>query len=345
MVVGRGRRIAGKVVVVTGASSGIGRSTARALAEAGARLVLAARREEPLSEAASECANLGAEAIAVPTDVTDAASVAALAEQAVRRFGRIDVWFNNAGVGVFGRFEDIPADVWRQVLETNLFGAVNGARAALPCFRRQGEGILINTAALAGVTGQPDSTAYVVSKFALRGLSEALRQELLDSPAIQVCTLLPATIDTPFFQHAANFSGRRIEVTRATCPPRVVAAAVLDLIARPRPEVVVGPAGRVLALRRNLAPRSASRVSGRSGRAELFADQDAPATRGGVFEPVAAGTGSHGGWGTSHGRDRTVLPLVAASLAVLPIAIHALRRMRRGRQVTKRQEGHIIPVT
>jgi NAD(P)-dependent dehydrogenase (short-subunit alcohol dehydrogenase family) len=317
--------VQGMVVVITGASSGIGRATARALAEAGARLVLAARREETLEEAERECRNLGAEALVVPVDVSEAEDVAALAARAVERFGRIDVWFNNAGIGVFGKFEDIPLDAWRQVIETNLFGCVYGARAALDQFRRQDRGILINTASVVGRTGQPDSTAYVVSKYAVRGLSEALRQELLDHPGIHVCALLPSAIDTPFFQHAANYSGRRIRALPPTYPPEMVADTVLRLILRPRPEVIVGAAGKAMAFQQSIAPRLSTLVTGRLGHRGTMTDEPAPRSPGSLFEPMDRGTGAHGGWGTSHGRDGAGLGLLALGAVAIPLGILAWR--------------------
>mgnify|MGYP001161916664 CR=1 FL=1 len=328
MIGGRARQVAGKVVVVTGASSGIGRSTARALAENQARVVLAARRPGPLEDAAEECRNLGAEVLAVPTDVTSPHQVEALAAAAVDRFGRIDVWFNNAGVGVFGWFDDIPPEVWRRTIETNLFGAVNGARVALGQFRRQGAGTLINTAAVAGRIGQSGASAHLVSKSALRGLSEALRQELIDEPAIRVCTLLPLTVDTPFYQHAANFTGRRIEVREPASRPRLVAEAVLDLIVRPRPELAVGALGRALLLQQALAPGLATRTAGRPGDRGFIGDEPAAPTRGALFDPMPSGTGSHGGWGTGHARGTALLPLLAAALAALPVGLLAWRRWR-----------------
>jgi NAD(P)-dependent dehydrogenase (short-subunit alcohol dehydrogenase family) len=140
------------VVVITGASSGIGRATAHAFARRGAAVVLAARREDMLREVERECVELGGAALAVPTDVTKEDEVEALGRHAIERFGGIDVWFNNAGVGIFGRFEDLPSDAWRRVIETNVFGYMHGAKVAMRQFRRQGYGRLIQNGSIVGRT-------------------------------------------------------------------------------------------------------------------------------------------------------------------------------------------------
>src|SRR3954453_2802596 len=197
------------VVVVTGGSSGIGRATAHAFARRGAAIVLAARRAEMLEDAARECVELGGAALAVPTDTTQEDQVEELGRRALERFGRIDVWFNNAGVGIFGRFKDLPTPAWRRVIEVNLFGYVHGAKVAMRQFRRQGRGVLVQNGSIVGRTAKPDSTAYATSKFAVRGFSEALRMEVLDQPGIHVGTVVPSVNATPFLGHAANFSYRK----------------------------------------------------------------------------------------------------------------------------------------
>ena len=132
------RDLQGTSVVITGASSGIGRATALAFAGKGANVVLAARREGPLLDIANECEGAGGRGLAVPTDVSDPAAVQALAMRAVESFGRLDVWVNNAAVGMWSRFEDVPLKDFRRLIDINLWGYVYGARAALPCFREAG---------------------------------------------------------------------------------------------------------------------------------------------------------------------------------------------------------------
>jgi NAD(P)-dependent dehydrogenase (short-subunit alcohol dehydrogenase family) len=144
-----------KVVVITGASAGIGRSTALEFAERGASVVLVARRAEALDDLARECEDAGGRALAAPADVTDEEALRDVVRRSVERFGRIDVWVNNAAVSAFGRFEEVPSDVYRRVIETNLFGYVNGARAALAQFHEQGRGVLINVSSVVGVGAIP----------------------------------------------------------------------------------------------------------------------------------------------------------------------------------------------
>jgi short-subunit dehydrogenase len=251
-----------QVVVITGASSGIGRATALAFAARGANVVLAARREAALREVATEVEQGGGQALVVPTDTADEAAVESLARQAVERFGRIDIWVNNAAVGLYARFEDAPSADYRRVIETNLFGYIHGARAALPLFYRQGHGVLINNASVMGKVPAPYTSAYVVSKHGVRALGESLRQEILLAGAdrVHVCTVLPATIDTPFFRHAANYTGRAVKAMPPVYAPEAVASAIVGLVDNPKREVVVGNAGRLMEIGQSMSQGMSERA-------------------------------------------------------------------------------------
>jgi NAD(P)-dependent dehydrogenase (short-subunit alcohol dehydrogenase family) len=298
------RELRGAAVVITGASSGIGRATALAFARQGSRLALAARSPAPLRELASQCERLGAEAIAVATDVADQNAVQRLAEEAIERFGRIDVWVNGAGVIAYGRFEDLPSDVFRTVVDTNLFGQVNGARAALVHFRRQGDGTLINIASVWGRVTSPQVSPYVTSKFAIRAFSECLRQELADVPGIQVATILPQAVDTPIFGHAANYSARAVRPIPPLLDPERVALGIVRCARAPAREVTFGRLGRALELLHACAPRLHDRTVARGFEAGSFARRGSPASAGNVLAPIEREARTVGGdWRGSRRRE------------------------------------------
>lgn len=239
-----------QTVVITGASSGIGRATARAFAADGAKLVLAARNEAALQVVADECAQHGATAVLiVPTDVSVEEQVQALTAAAIDRFGRIDVWVGAAGAFSYGTFELTPPEVFRQLIETNLMGQIYSARAVLPHFRRRRSGTLIFVGSLFSRVGAPYLSPYVTSKFGLLGFAESLRQELRSERGIRVRVVLPATIDTAIYQHAANYTGRKVHPLPPLVAPTRVAHVIVRSVNRRRPVVVVGRAqagGQVL---------------------------------------------------------------------------------------------------
>jgi NAD(P)-dependent dehydrogenase (short-subunit alcohol dehydrogenase family) len=147
------RTLDGMVVVITGASSGIGRATAIELATSGATVVATSRDAVALDKVVSECEAAGGRAIAIPADVTREDEVEAVGHLAISRFGRIDVWINNAAVALFATFETAPSDVYRRVIETNLFGYVHGARVAIKQFKQQHHGVLINIDSVTAAEG------------------------------------------------------------------------------------------------------------------------------------------------------------------------------------------------
>jgi short-subunit dehydrogenase len=234
---------AGLVTVITGASSGIGRATARALAARRAVLILAARHGPPLEETAEECRALGAMSVLVrPLDVRDAEAVSGLARDAIERFGKIDVWINNAAQLAFGRFDVMPAEAFRLIIETNVLGMGNGARTAIGIFRTQGRGHLINIGSVLGRVSEPLVSAYAASKFAVEGMTRVMQQELRDEPHIRVSLALPWAIDTPIYRRAANFSGHAVRTIWPVYSPERAAAALCALIERPRHQTLIGAA-------------------------------------------------------------------------------------------------------
>lgn len=313
------RTIGDSVVVITGASSGIGRAAALELARKGATLVVTARRAAALDDVVRECEELGARAMAVPVDVTDAEAVERLARRAVETFGRIDVWVNDAAVTLFGRIEEVPLEDYRRVIETNLFGCIHGARAAIACFREQGSGVLINVASVAGKIGQPYTSAYNASKFAIVGLSECLRQELLDAEDIHVSTVLPASIDTPLFQQAANYTGRAVKPLTPIYEARQVAQAIVQMAESPKREVVVGGAGRRLLLMHTMMPAFAERRMARKVEQEHFQDRPAEPGPRNLYEPMPQCAAVSGGW-----KEPSLAPAFLGGSAVIGLAVLGL---------------------
>jgi NAD(P)-dependent dehydrogenase (short-subunit alcohol dehydrogenase family) len=321
-------RIRDSVVVITGASSGIGRATALAFACRGARLVLAARRAPALEEVAERCVAAGGVALAVPTDVSDADAVRNLARRAVEHFGRIDVWVNNAAVTAFAGFLEMPLEDFRRILDVNVMGYVHGARAALPYLLDQGRGVLINVSSIVSSVPQPYAHAYVMSKAAVRMFGSSLRQELSlgGTRQVKVCTVMPATIDTPLFEHAANYTGRRVRAMPPVYSAERVARTIVDLVRLPRREVVVGPMGRSMVVQSKLAPAVTERLMARQvDLTHLYRKKRAPASQGNLYEP-APGTGSVSGvW---HGKRQTAVRR-AATAALVAGGIALLRQWRR----------------
>jgi len=317
------------VVVITGASSGIGRAAAQEFARRGASVVLAARNKRRLKDAAEECEELGGSALVVPTDVTVEEEVEELARQAVDNFGAIDVWVNNAGVGLYARFVDSPADDFRRVLETNLFGCIYGARAALRQFERQGRGALINVSSQVALGGIPYSSAYDISKHGVRGLGDTLRQEYVGTD-ISISTIFPASTDTPFFQHAANYTGKAIRPLGSVSEARKVAREIVRLAEHPQPEVLVGKHGYFMSLAHALTPKQYDKVIRRMAEKQHFQKKAAEPTEGALYEPQKPERVS-GGWrkgGTLKKISKLALTGVAASAALS--VVRARREQQRG---------------
>ena len=288
----------GKVVVLTGASSGFGRGAALAFARGGAVLLLAARRGDVLDEVTRACIAEGAEAVAVETDVADPVDIAQLAHEATSRFGRIDIWINNAGAGAVGRYDAIPLDDHTQVIETTLLGTVYGSYMAIRQFRKQRKGTLINVASVTGKVAALYYASYTAAKHGVVGLSAALRLELAEDEEdrdIRVCTLMPDAHDTPFFEHAANYSGHAVTPPPPVHDPENVVEAMLELALNPQDELVVGSAGKSAVAADRVSPALAEKMLARSHRKQMEAPP-APPTDGTLLEPKPHGTSVRGGW-------------------------------------------------
>ena len=280
-------------MVITGASSGIGLETSLAFAHEGCRLVLAARRADALEKAVESCQALGAEAFAIPTDITRQDDVEQLVRETLSKWSRIDVWVNNAGTTMFSHLDEGEFALHRQVIETNLIGPMYAARVILPVLRSQRAGIVINVGSVLSKVAQPFVPSYVISKFGLRGLSEALRAEVADFPDVHICTIFPYAIDTPHFESGANAISREAHPMPPTQSPERVAAAIVDLASRPRREVHV-PRYIVLGIAlHKLFPRTTERLLRQALDTFHFGDRQAP-TSGNVVRPTAQPGRVHG---------------------------------------------------
>jgi short-subunit dehydrogenase len=279
----------GRVVVITGASSGFGRGTALELAERGASVVLAARSVDLLEQIALACETAGGEALVAPTDVSDSAQVEQLAAKTLERFGRFDCWINNAGVGAIGQFDDIPLADHEQVIRTGLIGTIAGSHCALRHFRRRGHGVLINVASVVGKIPAPLYASYVAAKFGVVGLSDAIRQELREQSVtdIRVCTVMPMSHETEFFQHAANYTGHESKPIPPVYDPAVTIDALVKLVVEPDDETITGWQGGVFNVLHHLMPGAVEKLMAkRSMQAELEDSPPAPNTAGAVHHPA-----------------------------------------------------------
>ncbi len=205
-----------QVVVITGASSGLGRCAALHMAAEGAAVVMTARSAAALDELAAQIQDAGGRAIAVPGDVTSRADLEAVRDAALDRYGRIDSWINNAGVYIQGRVQDLDLDEYRRVLDVNLVGVVNGTQRALEAMLPREEGVIVQVASVAGPRGVPLIAPYSAAKAGIDGFNGAVRAEFFGR-GISISTLYPQTMDTPVFRHARG----KLGVVPKPAPPVV----------------------------------------------------------------------------------------------------------------------------
>jgi len=247
--------ISEQVIVITGASSGIGLATAFAAARTGAKVVLAARNADDLNRAVETIRRDGGQAIAVPTDVTQYEQVEALARQAHDTFGRIDTWVNNAGVSAYARFTDLALEDVRQVMKTNFLGQVHGAKAALP-YLAQSAGALICVGSTLSDRGVPLQSIYSASKHAIKGWLDSLRVELWEEGSpVRVTLVQPSSINTPLFNKAKTQLGVMPQPIPPVYDPELAADAILHAAESNERNVFVGGAGKLLATAERVSPK------------------------------------------------------------------------------------------
>lgn len=251
------RKVRGTTVVITGATSGIGRETALEFVRSGARVVVAGRREERLNELVAEIKKMGGEALAVKTDVADQAQVEELIDKSIKKFKRIETLVNNAGVAIAAKFTEQAAADFKRVMDVNFWGAVYACQAAVPLMQKQtGGGVIINVSSILGKRGAPFETAYCSSKFALAGFSESLRAELM-SEGIDVSVIYPGAVETEIFESAPNqigMAGMELPGLIPKFPARQMAKVIVQDARFPQPEVVMALDAMAINFFNKLAP-------------------------------------------------------------------------------------------
>ncbi len=253
-----------QVMVITGATSGIGLATARAAARAGAKLTLAGRSENALRQIEQELRGAGCEVECVVADVGQEGEVRKVAEAARGRFGGFDTWVNNAGVSIYGKSLDVPVEDQRRLFETNFWGVVQGSRVALEHLRTRG-GALINVGSVVSDRAFPLQGAYSASKAAVKAYTDTLRMELEQEGApVSVTLVQPASIDTPFPQHARNYMDAEPNLPAPVYSPQLVADAILHAAENPVRDLMVGGSAKLIAAMEKISPRLTDQYMERS---------------------------------------------------------------------------------
>ncbi|WP_100337034.1 SDR family oxidoreductase [Hymenobacter chitinivorans] len=251
-----------QVIVITGASSGIGLVTARMAARQGAAVVLAARNAEALRELATEINSQGGQALAVPTDVGREEDMRRLADAAIDEFGGFDTWVNNAGVSIFGYCDEVSIPDMKRMFDTVYWGAVYGSRLAVAHYKQRGiAGALINTGSFFGDRATPVQSTYCAAKHALHGWTDALRMELeMEKAPVSVTLIHPGRIDTPYNEHAQSYYQHQVAHRGMVYPPEAVAEAILFAAAHPKRDLYVGVQAKILKMLGDFAPRIMDKV-------------------------------------------------------------------------------------
>jgi short-subunit dehydrogenase len=273
-----------QVMVITGASSGIGLATARAAAAKGAQVVLVARNGDALDEIVHEIHAAGGEATHVVADVSFRDDLEKAAGKAFDRFGRIDTWVNNAGLSIWGRLEQVSEEDHRRLFDVNFWGVVNGSLVAAPYLKRNG-GALINLGSEVSDAAVPIQGMYAASKHAVKGFTDALRMELEEEGApISVTLVKPAAIDTPFPLHAKNYTDKEPKLPPPVYHPDEVARAILHAATHPTRDIFVGGGGKLVSTLNKFVPRLVDWLNEKVIVKEHFQDKPAKHRNGALYK-------------------------------------------------------------
>ncbi len=328
------KNLAEQVIVITGATSGIGLVTARQAARRGARLVISARGEEGLKRLAAELTGQGGEVAYVVADVGEEAQVREIARVAIERFGGFDTWVNNAGVSIFGRYEDVPLADQHKLFRTNFWGVVHGSLIAAEHLKTRG-GAIINLGSELSDHAIPLQGMYSASKHAVKGFTDSLRIELEHARApVSVTLIKPAALDTLFIPHAKNYMNVEPKLPPPVYAPDLAADAILYAAQHPRRDIFVGGAARFNSVGARLAPRTTDWVLRLMGFASQRTDQPAGERHDILHQPGRALRERHGGqyvFENSLTTRAELHPKTTFALAVGALALFALWRMGRPR--------------
>jgi short-subunit dehydrogenase len=291
-----------QIIVITGASSGIGLATAELAAERGATVVLAARSESAMENVLSRIGQEG-RAIFIPCDVADRAQVEKVAQLAAEKFGRIDTWVNNAGVSIYGRLDEVSDEDSRRLFDTNFWGVVHGSLAALPYLKRQG-GALINIGSEVSEAVVPLQGMYSASKHAVKGFTDALRVEIeeIDEAPVSITLIQPTATDTPFPQHARNYMDKEPKLPTPLDEPQDVAEAILDAAVTPTRSKKVGGMSKVNTLTAKIAPSLGDKMAAKQADRQQY--EELPRDRQGALNRPSAATGVVGQTHGTGGREK-----------------------------------------
>jgi len=294
-----------QVMVITGASSGIGLATAREAAHRGAKVVLASRNEQALSQIVSELKSEGLEAIHVVADVSNRDDLELIAERAIDNFGCFDTWVNNAAVSIYGKLEEVDEEDHRRLFEVNFWGMVNGSLVALRHLKQHG-GALINLGSVASDLAIPLQGMYSASKHAVKAFTDALRMELQEENApVSVTLIKPTSINTPFPQHAKNYMEEEPKLPPPVYPPEEVARAICYAAAHPKRDIYIGSAAKLMSASSKIAPRTTDRINQKVFTKEQKSDQPARHYEGSLYAPGDDGS-MHGNLHGSFARSSSV---------------------------------------